>query len=170
MKSSLFILILLFSQILNAKSIEMISGGLTYHTFIPDNIAENFTHKWSADGKLIYNQLYGFGYIDNSDIFFSSHKFFIGQNSIGEAMGGYLYSFGGHVDGYDLGLGTGGYYQNNELFKDKGIDMVTIAGFIPLLGIELNKKFMINNTKYLKINTFTTIFLINASLSLGENF
>lgn len=169
MKASIF-LILLVSSICSAKSAELIVGGLTYHTFVADKPASHFTHKLSADGKFIYNHMYGFGYIDSTDIFYSSHKFFIGQNSIGEPMGGYLYSFGGHFDSWDVGFGFGGYYQNNNRFKDKGIYVANIAGIVPLLGLEFNKKMMIDRTKYVKVDTFFTLLTITSCLAIGEDF
>lgn len=169
MKSIVF-LILFISSISYAKSAEVIVGGLTYHTLITDRTAKEFTHKLSADGRFIYNQMYGFGYINNTDLFYESYKFFVGQNSIGEGMGGYLYSFGGHFDSWDIGFGFGAYYQNNNQFRDKGIDVITIGGFIPLMGLEFNKKMMLNKTKYIKVNNFFTLLMTNTTLSIGEDF
>lgn len=168
MKTTIF-LILLFSQSLFANSIELITGGLTYHVNSDPEVSERFSNKLTSDGSLIYNQLYGFRYTKNDEILYDSYTFFMGHNSINEQMGGFVYSFGIEIDSITLGFAAGGYYQDSSKFTEKGIGLL-VGDFMPVFGVELNKKFMINKTDYLKLNSFFSPVIVTETFSVGEEF
>lgn len=167
MIKSIILSILLFCPAVFADSVELIFGGLTYHTFIDPSVSNQFSNRLSKDGALIYNQLYGFGYTTNDEYFYKSYKVFYGHNSINEPMGGGLYSFGLNLDEFQLGLGFGGYFQDGSKFKQ--ID-VELGDFMPLVGIEGSFKIMLSDTYFLKLNSFFGGIIFNETLSLGSEF
>ena len=164
-----YLLLSLFflSSIAMGDSLEVLTGGITYHLFMNPEISAQFSNKLNGDGSLIFNQLYGLKYTKQDDIFYSSYSLFGGNNSIAEPMGGALYSFGIEVDHIDLGIAAGGYLQDASLFQQRGIDTTS---FMPILGFECNYKIDVGRKYFVKINNLLSVLMYNLSASIGKDF
>lgn len=171
MKKYIFVALLIFSIKSEARSIEFIAGGLTYHTVVNTLVTNNFSNRLTSDGKLIYNQLYGFGYTIHNGLEYDSYKFFVGHNSINENIGGASYSFGFTYKNLDSGFLIGMYRQDSDMFSKNNINYLWMStDYIPLVGFEFNYKIMLTNTKFIKINNYLSPVITNHTLSIGEDF
>ena len=163
------IFILLLSTYSWANSIEFLTGGITYHLFNDPSVSQNYVTKLSGDGALIYNPLYGIRYTVDDKMFYNSYSFFGGENSIGQNMGGGLYSFGVLDSNVQLGFALGAYLQNGELFNQQ-VDTFTNGNIIPLYGFEFNYKVDLGNKCFIKLNNLLTPLLYNATIGIGQEF
>lgn len=170
MFKSIAFLVLLLPVVLKADSFELMAGSLTYHTLVDHSVTDYFPHKISNDGNLIYNQLYGIGYINNQDLVYQSFRVFAGNNSIEEPMVGGAYSFGFSLKNWDNGLVIGGYFQDGASFSKKINYLWALSDFIPLVGFEFNYKIMLSDKIFIKINNYLSPIITNHSLSIGQNF
>jgi hypothetical protein len=152
-------------------SVEAIGGGITYHV-IDDGASSKYVTKWSSDGRLIFNQLYGIKYIDEFFDTYWSMALFGGNNSIGAPMTGAMGSLGFVWGNFNYGLAMGGYLQDDNAFRSKGIEPYRLSefgntGLVPILGAEINYKVDLSNRVYLRLNNLVSPVITNTSLSIG---
>jgi hypothetical protein len=166
MKKLLFILTLLWVLPSGADSVELITGGITYHLLSDPSVTSQFSNKLNSDGSLIANALYGVKYTSYNEIIYSSYTLFGGANSIGAPMGGAIYSYGVELDRLDVGFVGGGYFQDSSLFLARGIET---TNFMPLLGVEVNYKIPLSEKTFIKINNLISVLVYNLSCSIGMN-
>jgi len=153
-----------FSCEADAWTIENTFGGLTYHIWNQDNIAERYSNKISSNGQLIYTGLIGIGSSDGRDNF----NMFVGQNSIGDLMfgGTYAYLFESGIIKY--GPIAGFYLQNDDNFLKKGIAPYSIGyGIVPIVGMEVSIKILTFDNRFVRLNTVISPVIINETISLG---
>lgn len=174
MKQFLFILLLLFSAVSGADTLEIIGGGLTYHV-LDGGASPLYSNKVTDDGRLIVTPTIGARFVHNLDIWwYDSAALFYSTNSIGRPVQGAMVSAGMHQEYFNIGLALGGYLQNNEEFRAKGIQPFSLdsddeISIVPLLGIEVNFILPLTNRVFLGINNLLTPILTNHTLSLGVN-
>jgi hypothetical protein len=155
-------------------SVEAVGGALTYH-LIDDGASQLYVQKITRDGRLIFNPIYGANFIFESKESFFSIGGFAGQNSVGLPIQGGLISNGVKVANGHLYLGwaVGGYVQNDLAFRAKGVipfklfEFSHYRDFVPLIGIEIDLKFMLTNHFYFKIYELLTPILNVNTLALG---
>lgn len=136
------ILSLLFLFINNTHADnEFIVGGVTAHFTNIDQVDRQFTNKLNASGEVILNPTMAVRHYDYDDGVYVSKGAFIGGNSIGQPMAGVIFSGGGMLHEDRAGLAAGMYVQDNNKFRDRGVEPVSYAeargmGFVPLVGVE----------------------------------
>jgi hypothetical protein len=132
-----------------------------------------FAHKVSNDGTLIANPLGAYRLIKNEDGgWYESRGLFGGENSIGEAMVGGMASQGFEFSHMRLGIAAGGYFQDNQKFRDRNVEPFSINlgsryGLTPLLGVEFQINMPISGSTYLTIYNLVTPILTNTTIGLG---
>jgi len=167
-----FLLITFVYKTVRANSFETIGGGVTYH-LIADGASSQYQTKWSQDGKLIFNPLFGIQYnFDESEVY-QTVRLFEGSNSIGKQIYGGTYSVGLRTNQLYLGFLLGTYFQDDNEFTKLGIEPYSVHNehgwsAVPLMGLEANI-FLVHfdGNKYLKLNNIITPVLTNHTLSLG---
>ena len=171
-------LLLLFLISINSfandnKSIELIGPGITYHV-IDNGVATQYSNKLSSDGRWIKTNQLGIRFTNTENYSYNSTALFIASNSIGSTVYGGLASTGMHIIIFDTGFVFGGYVQNNEDFRAKGIEPYSLAGntnaFVPLMGMEFNVKFPIGSKIFLGLNNLITPIITNHNLSIGLKY
>ncbi len=158
----------------NHFSIEFVGGSLTYHVVSGDALM--YSHKVSADGRLIDNPLYGIGasyYFAENSIYITG-RFFKGNNSINQPINGGTFSVGKGFKYLDVGFIIGGYVQNDYDFIKSNVMPFSITpgsnAVVPLIGIELNPKIPLGESFYIKIINILTPLVTNHTLAFGINF
>lgn len=153
-------------------SLEGLAGGITYHLVDTDAASAHYIYKLNANGRLIYNSLWGYGVLveDNKNYF--AIKTFLGDNSVGLPMMGSMLSYGWKWHGLYYGPVLGVYFENDDAYRAMGVQPFRIAedgsmGIVPIIGIELNYRIDLTDRVYLKLNNVITPYLTNTSLSLG---
>ena len=169
------LLILLLSSISYADntSVELIGGSITYHV-MDDGASSHYVTKWSPDGRLIFNQLYGVKLLVKDNDSYSSMTYFGGNNSIGSPIYGGIVSYGVILKDFNVGLAIGGYMQDDNAFRSVGVEPYRLteigsSGLVPVVGVEINYKVDLSDTMYLKLNNLLSPVITNTSLSLGFN-
>lgn len=172
-----FLLIFLLSlpaHGLITDSIELLSPGLTYH--VTDGGASHlYSNQISQDGRLIYTPLIGLKKTRMYDEIYHSLSLFHANNSIGSPIWGGTGATGVQIfDFINLGLVYGGYIQNNEDYRAKGIVPFSMTGntnaFVPLFGVEANMHWELSQKVFLGFNNTLTPIITNHNLSLGLNY
>lgn len=172
MKKILFAIVMLTSSISSARySIELVGGGLTYHV-IDNGASANFSNKISKDGRLIYTPSVGLKVLNlPGDYTYKSATVFRGLNSVGSPITGGMLGTGLAFGPASLGIVLGGYVQNNEDFRAKGIEPYSVCGntnaFVPIAGAEFNLRVPVGENVYVGLNNLLTPIITNHSLSLG---
>lgn len=172
MNKILFLALMMISSIASAEySLELIGGGLTYHV-IDNGAASQFSNKLSNDGRLIYSPTIGLKILNRpGDYSYKSAAIFRGLNSVGSPMTGGILATGLAIGPFNLGFVIGGYVQNNEDFRARGIQPYSVFGntnaFVPIAGVEGNVRIPLGEKTYLGINNILTPIITNHSLSLG---
>lgn len=151
---------------------EYLAGGLTYHVFNPNGVADHFEHKVDSTGQLISNPMIGFRRVTITGVEYTSVVYFGGENSIGEAMAGAAYSSGFIVDSWRLGLIAGVYFQDNDKFLDRGIQPIYLIphpgiGPTPVLGAEVTKTWNVDHDVYILFNSLLSPIILNATVGIG---
>lgn len=132
-----------------ASDFEIDYSLLTYHypNMTPLEASERFENKVSKNGLLIANPVYGVRTTNTEDDFYTSYKLFAGQDSIGDQIYGFGYSFGLSQKGYNIGMVLGSYTHDRDEWEQRGlVNRTTIPtsskyDLIPIVGIEANFKF-----------------------------
>ncbi len=154
---------------------EVLGGSLTQHLFNQNGMDSNYANRVSGDGSLIRNPMLGFRQVQTQGLAYQSEVYFGGQNSIGGPMFGAAYSFGLNQDGYRAGLVFGAYMQDTRPMLDRDIVPAMIIPYrgwcpSPIIGVELTKKFPIENNIYFIVNGMLTVPFINASVGVGWEY
>lgn len=171
----LLTLLLLFPSLSYAdRSLELLGGGITYHV-LDYGASSKYSNKISNDGRLIYTPMLGLR-ITNipGNYSYSSAAIFRGTSSIGSPIYGGLLSSGLAISVFQVGFGFGGYIQNNEDFRAKGIQPYSFIGntnaLVPLVGIEANVRYPLSDKLFLAFNNLLTPVITNHYLSLGLKY
>lgn len=169
------LLVILLASLSRAdSSLELIGGSITYH-IIDDGVSAKYVTKLNSDGRLIFNLLLGAKYLNEEDYTYWSLATFTGNNSIGSYMNGATASYGLFIKNLSAGLVLGAYVQDDNAFRNDGIDPYRLfeinnTGVVPIAGIEVNYKFPLSNSTYLRLNNILSPVITNTSLSLGLSF
>ncbi len=148
----------------DAWTIENTFGGLTYHIWNQDNIAERYSNKISDNGQLIFTGLIGIGSSDGRDNF----NMFVGQNSVGDIMFGGTYAYLFETGILKYGPIAGFYLQNDDNFLKRGIVPYSIGyGIVPIIGMEVSVKILTFDHRFVRLNTLISPAIINETISLG---
>lgn len=160
------------SEGFSKDSTEVDMGGITYHIFDSPDASENYTHKLADNGKLIYNPLFGIKYTHEDIFVYDSYAAFAGQNSVGGAIMGGLYSFGVFDGPLQLGVALGAYKQDDEIFLTHNIlpPISDIGGVELLAGFECNYKIMLDYKNFIKFNSYLFPDLLNFTVGFGGYF
>lgn len=143
---------------------ELLIGGITAHFTNNDQADREFPNKLNKSGEVIANATIAIREVRNQEHTYATYGGFMGQNSIGQPMGGLLAS-AGILDGQDrYGMAAGGYVQNDNKFRERGIEPFTIAernemGLVPIVGIEWTHAY-----KNFLTNVLVTPILGNVSI------
>lgn len=153
--------------------VEVLGGGITYH-IMDDGSAQSYTRKLSLDGRLIFNQMGGLGIVSEDNDVYQSLYFFGGNNSVGKPLQGILSKDGIKIDQWYLGLALGGYVQDDNEFRDAGVQPFRLTeigstGIVPIVGLAIDYKWDISNRYYLKLNNIISPNITNTSMALGVN-
>ena len=160
----LFLLVLLFPLASSALSLENTFGGLTYHLWNGDGVAEKYSNKLNSEGTLIFTGLIGIGLSEDHE----TYRIFMGQNSIADIIYGATYSYTWKIGPVKAGPILGAYVQNDNNFRAKGITPFSLGwGIVPIIGIEASIKVLTFGDNYIRLNTIITPVLVNETLSLG---
>lgn len=144
-------LILLLWTSLASAEMELAVGALTYHLINPQNASTAFKTRLSPDGALIANPIIGFRIVTRPRFStYHAHTPFLGLNSLGRPMAGYVASAGSDTAYGRFGLVMGGYMQDNRQFYAHDIQppsWIQSGGFglVVLGGLEYyttGKKFL----------------------------
>lgn len=157
------------------NSVELIGPGLSWHV-MNSNAGSLNSNKVSNDGRLLYTPEFGVRktYIEPTGLY-KSVALFTAQNSIGSPVYGGMLGTGLEFKKmFSAGLILGGYVQNNEDFRYKGITPFSVTGgenaFVPLAGFEFNFKLYLSKNVFLGQNNIITPIISNHNLSLGIRF
>lgn len=150
------------------SSQEILAGSLTYHFF--SDVSEKFSNKLDDNGTWIANPMLAYRGINyDNDHSFWSWTVFGGENSIGEGMGGAVFSMGIGNDKRRLGIVGGAYLQDNTKFFDKGIVALgnipvgSHLAVVPAVGWELAFNWDLSKRTYItSYNLLTPAFYTNA--------
>lgn len=121
---------------------EIAVGSLTYHFINPENASEAFKMQLSSDGALIINPVVGLRILSSPRAQnYRAHTAFVGLNSIGRPMAGYMASTGAETIYGRFGIVMGGYMQDNRQFLAYNIQPYTTGtykgfGLVPIGGLE----------------------------------
>lgn len=169
---TLTLMLSVFPIISQARTLEVIGGGLTYHLWgysYPDYVG-----KLIDDGSLIANPLVGVGYTNEDASSYASYKVFFGDNSLGYPIGGFTTGHGVRLGRWHLGLVIGGYLQDDDEYFNRGIVPFSLttgrAAFVLIGGVEANYDIPLNDKCFLRINNLITPALTNHTLSFGFSF
>lgn len=167
----MFLLALLISLPNHQTDLELVTGSYTYHYIGDKSAARHYDNKASNDGNLIANPLLGLKLTDTYEDEYTSATIFGGENSLGNPMGGLLFSVGNVINtNFRIGLAFGGYFQDQDEFDKLQItNPANIGDFMPVAGMEAN--FRINfNDWFIGQNNIISIGIINHTLSIGTDF
>lgn len=164
------------SHVKASDTLELVGPGLTMHVIDNDGVSAKYSNKISDNGRLIYTPQLGLRrtHVDKFGTY-DSLVVFAARNSIGSPIyGGFGATGAEFFHFFDAGLIYGGYIQNNNDFRAQGIEPFSMTGntnaFVPLLGIELNVKFSLDNNVFLGLNNLITPIITNSNLSVGYKF
>lgn len=160
----------------NADTLEFIGPvGLTQHIINDPTASARFSGKVSKDGSLILTPQYGFIRSRTANGAFSSLGQYVGTNSVGSLMTGFISEFGRSFGRCELGLALGAYVQDDQHFKHLDIQPFEVTrigniGIVPIGGIAFNAKVYQVPGYYVKVNTLTSPVLMNVALSVGVSW
>lgn len=162
----------LLSGTVHADQNEVLFGALTQHFTNFGGVSNKFDNKVSRDGTLIANPMVGWRIIQDEGLVYTSSTLFGGENSIGEFMGGVAASTGIIVDHLRLGVAAGGYVQDDQKFRDRGITPFSVPlggqfGLAPVVGVELQIRVPIERSLYLTSYTLVTPILSTTTIGFG---
>lgn len=165
-------MIVLFSSIAIADQNEVMLGALTQHFTNFNGVSSRFDNKVSKDGTLIANPMAAWRIVQDQGLVYTSSAVFGGENSIGELMGGAAASTGVIVDHLRLGVAIGGYFQDNQKFRDRdiapfGLNLGDRLGLCPIAGVELSIDVPLDHDTYLTIYTLITPILSTTTVGFG---
>lgn len=151
---------------------EVLGGGITYHVIDPGSNDAHFAHIISNDNRLIANPMFGLTLGEHDDRIFQSGTIFGGENSIGNSMFGGIYERGYQVGNWQLGLAVGAYEQNDNQYREKGIEPFRLTevngtGIVPVLGAAINYKINFSEQFYIKLNNVISPVITNSTISFG---
>lgn len=169
-------LVFLFNQnVMALDQLELVGPGLTWHV-IDNGAAPYFDHKISSDGRLIYTPMIGLKkiHVDQYGMYHSL-TVFRASNSIGSPIWGGIGSTGAaFFRMLYAGFAFGGYIQNNNDFKAMGLVPFSLNdganAFVPILGLEINGKFLVSDNVYIGFNNLISPIITNHTLSVGVNY
>jgi len=156
---------------------ELIFGSLTYHYINYADAGRTFANKETEDGRLISNPTVGFSHrtLNNAD--FNTDSFFVMEDSIGSNAFGYLKTFGQKNDyNFYFGLIVGGYLIRNKKWEEAGLkpplrwSVSNSLGLIPIIGMQISKRFDLTTDYFIKFNNILTVYITNHSFSIGKSF
>ena len=168
-------LLLLSSTAFAKESIELIGPGVTWHV-LDNGAAPYFSNKLSSDGRLIYTPQVGFRKIHTDNQFvYSSFAAFMGSNSIGSPIYGFVGSTGVELLRIlHIGIAIGTYIQNNNDFNAKGLEPFSMTSgtnaLVPILGFEINTQIPISDRMFIGFNNLITPVITNHNLSIGLGY
>jgi hypothetical protein len=121
--------------------------------------------------------MYSFKITKPDSEFYTSDAFFIGENSVGTLMSGYMGASGVYLNKYtQFGAIYGAYAQDNTEFMRRGI-YNCMAWFpeskisvIPIFGVEVNFKVNLSDKVFIKLNNVITPVVTNHTISIGFEF
>jgi hypothetical protein len=122
---------------------EVVAGALTYHFMGADKA---YKHRLSNDGAMIANPIIALRAASRPrESTYRTSGAFIGLNSLGRPMGGYLGSVGTDAAWGRFGIAMGGYMQDNRQFVAHNIQppsWISSGGFglVVLGGLEYSTK------------------------------
>lgn len=162
----------LLSSTVRAEQNEVQLGALTQHFTNFDGVSSRFSNKVSRDGTLIANPMGAWRIIKTEGLIYTSSAVFGGENSVGELMGGVAASTGVIVDHLKLGVAAGGYLQDNQKFRDRGITPFGLnlgdrLGLCPIAGVELSIDVPLDHDTYMTIYTLVTPILSTTTVGFG---
>ncbi len=144
---------------------EVLIGAFTHHFPINAHM-DRYSNKVNDQGDIL-NPMLGYRITeDRKDETYRASTYFIGENSIGNAMAGYTFSPGVRYGDVRIGLVIGGYVQNTKQFRDKDIVMPSVPlgdfGIVPVGGIEMG--YTVGKTTIYVVTTpvlMTTVIGVN---------
>lgn len=164
MKRLLLTALLLLSSKVHGD--EFALGLVTAHLVDPGRVSERFEGCLHRSCEVIYNPIVAYRMLTKQGVDYYSHTLLYGTNSIHDHMAGYFFSFGTQYSKNRFGAVMGTYIQDNEHFRQRGIEPFSIAeinatGFVPLVGVE--------HQYFLQKNLFTNIIItpVVANFGLG---
>ena len=168
----MFLLALLITLPGHQSEIETIFGSYTYHYVGDKTAAKHYDNKVSSDGNLISNPMIGVKITDVYKNEYRSLTAFGGENSLGKAMGGVLFSGGDVINNnFRAGPVIGGYFQDQSEFDKLQItNPANLGDFMPVIGFEANFRFNVYKDYFIGQNNIISLGITNHSLSFGTTF
>lgn len=175
MKLILIVINLILFLSINAQarqSYEAMAGALTQHFIVPDGASKQFDNRVSEDGSLIANPMLAVRSLELGDYGYTSKSIFAGQNSIGELMGGIGASTGLRIGRLRSGLAIGGYLQDDQKFRDRGIQPFSLwtgtkIGITPIFGVEFSIDQKLTDHSRASIYTLVTPAMSVSLIGIG---
>ena len=153
----------------NAYELDLNLGSITHHFIVKDGVESEFEGGIAFNNRMITNAVISIGIIDEyMPSRYHAARVFTGQNSIHEFMLGGMIETGLRTDFVDYGLVVGLYGQNNQLFKDRGIDNIAFEiddlGLMPVVGLGLHFKYAINQRLSIGVSNVISPVISNHTL------
>ena len=152
-------------------------GSYSYHLRGDPESFGKLSNKVSSDGRLIANGMLTYKNTKTGKFGYASSAAFIGQNSVGTLMTGYMGAVGALVTkNLQIGFIMGAYVQDNTEFMRREIKNSmalfpnSAISVVPLAGVEINYKVPLNKKLFLKVNNIITPAVTNHTLSIGVEF
>ncbi len=152
-----------------SEPLELMVGASVYHFFTKHT--GSFKTQWSEDGRWIGTPVGGLGVMQTDGEYYQTQSYYIGENSVGGGMAGFLASTGKVYSNWNLGAVAGLYLQDSRKFTADKISTVAVpmgdsTSVMPLVGFEAVYKIEFDEDFYLKIHNVITPILGITYLSI----